>query len=109
LNESESDIDITSDENKRLQQKNIGLQLYANCRPVGRAGFELNSLKSSQPSEHKEVKDTPCPAPMSEAVHDPVHHSAFCQDLQQIIDHWDSLSEHIKAAIKSLIQAHITE
>ena len=40
LNESESDIDITSDENKRLQQKNIDLQLYANCRPMGRAGFE---------------------------------------------------------------------
>jgi hypothetical protein len=40
LNEKERDIDITSDEYKRLQQKNIGLQLYANCRQMGRAGFE---------------------------------------------------------------------
>ena len=39
-NLNESDIDITSKEYKRLQQKNIGLQLYANCRPMGRAGFE---------------------------------------------------------------------
>jgi hypothetical protein len=45
----------------------------------------------------------------SEGVHDPVHHSAFCPELQQIIDHWDSLSEHIKAAIKALIQSHNKE
>jgi hypothetical protein len=43
---------------------------------------------------------------MSETVHDPVHHSAFCSDLQQIIDRWDSLPEHTKAAIKILIQDH---
>jgi hypothetical protein len=76
---------------------------------MGRAGPELNSLKSSQPSEHKEVKDTACPASMSETVHDPVHHTAFCPDLQQIINHWDSLPEHIKAAIKALVKTHKAE
>jgi hypothetical protein len=39
-------------------------------------------------------------------VHDPVHNSAFCSDLQQIIDHWDNLPEHIKAAIKAFVQTH---
>ncbi|NIP54948.1 MAG: hypothetical protein GWN67_12825 [Phycisphaerae bacterium] len=39
LNGSDSDIDITSKEHNKLQ-KNSGLQLYANCRPVGRVGFE---------------------------------------------------------------------
>ena len=27
-------------------------------------------------------------------------------ELQQIIDHWDSLPAHIKAAIKALVQTH---
>ena len=76
---------------------------------MGRAGPELNSLQSSQPSEQKEVKDTSGHVPMSETVHDPVHHSAFCPDLQQIINHWDSLPEHIKAAIKALVQTHTKE
>jgi len=40
LNERKSDIDITSPKNKRLQQKSTGLQLYANCRPLGPGGFE---------------------------------------------------------------------
>jgi len=30
-------------------------------------------------------------------------------ELQQIIDHWNSLPEHIKAAIKALIQTHSKE
>jgi hypothetical protein len=46
---------------------------------------------------------------MSETVHDPVHHTAFCPDLQQIINHWDSLPEHIKAAIKALVKTHKAE
>jgi hypothetical protein len=83
---NESDIDITSNEYKGLQQKNNGVQLYKNCRPMGRDGPELNSLQLSQTSKHKKVKDTTYPVPMSEMVHDPVHHSAFCPDLQQIID-----------------------
>ena len=76
---------------------------------MGRAGPELNSQKSPQPLKNKEVKDTPCPTPMPETVHDPVHHSVFCPELQQIIDHWDSLPEHIKAAIKALVQTHKPE
>jgi len=73
---------------------------------MGRAGLELYSPKSSQQSENNKVKDTPCPIHQSEVVHDPVQRSAFCLGLQQIIDHWDSLPEHIKETIKTLIQAH---
>ena len=40
LNKSDSDFDITPKEHKKSQQKNSDLQLYANCRPVGRVGFE---------------------------------------------------------------------
>ena len=71
---------------------------------MGRAGPELNSQKSPQPLENKKVKDTSYPTPVSETVHDPVHPLTFCPDLQKIIDCWDNLPEHIKAAIRALIE-----
>ena len=38
---------------------------------------------------------------------DPAKAPKISPELQQIIDHWDSLPEHIKAAIKALVQTHI--
>ena len=76
---------------------------------LGDIGLELNSQKTSQPSKNEEVKAPPCHTHEHKAVHDPVHHSVFCSELQQIIDRWDSLPEYIKAAIKALIQTHNTE
>ena len=76
---------------------------------MGDTGLELNSQKSSQPLENKDVKDAPCPTPKHKTVHNTVHKPEICPELQQIIDHRDSLPEHIKAAIKALIQTHITE
>ena len=40
LNESKSGSDINPYVYSMMQQKNTGLQLHANCRPMGRAGFE---------------------------------------------------------------------
>jgi hypothetical protein len=38
-------------------------------------------------------------------VHNPVHLPHFSSDLQHIIDCWDDLPEHIKAAVKTLIES----
>ncbi|MHC4088258.1 MAG: hypothetical protein ACYSU5_24095 [Planctomycetota bacterium] len=76
-------------------------------KTMGQVGFEPNSQKSPQPTENKELNDIACHTPTHEGVHDPVHHSVFCSELQKIINHWDSLPEHIKTVIKILVQSHI--
>jgi hypothetical protein len=38
-------------------------------------------------------------------VHNPVHLQHFSSDLLQIIGCWDDLPEHIKAAVKTLIES----
>jgi len=40
----------------------------------------------------------------SKPVHNPVHNIEVCNELQQIINAWPSLPEHIKAAIKAMIE-----
>ena len=76
---------------------------------MGRAGFELNSQKTSQPPVNKKDNKPPCPTTNHETVHNPVHNSDFPSDLQEIIKRWDGLPEHIKAAIKALMQTHKTK
>ena len=76
---------------------------------MGRAGPEVNSKKIPQPTDKKELNNVTRFKPKYKAVHDPVHNTVFCSELQQLIDHWDSFPRHIKAAIKALIQTHITE
>jgi hypothetical protein len=57
-----------------------------------------DSNKKSQLTTNKELSKTA----KNDKVHDPVQNTIFCPELQQVIDHWDSLPEHIKAAIKAL-------
>ncbi len=70
---------------------------------MGPVGPELNSRKTTQLTDNKELNDTEHHIPTHERVHNPVRHTVFCSGLQQIIDHWDSLPEHIKAAIQTNI------
>ncbi|MBN2513570.1 MAG: hypothetical protein JXB18_11585 [Sedimentisphaerales bacterium] len=56
--------------------------------------------KKSQVTPNKEVTRSP----KSATVHNPVHGVYFSPELQQIIDHWDGLPEHIKQTIISIIQ-----
>jgi hypothetical protein len=37
-------------------------------------------------------------------VHNTVHHTEVGSDLQQVIDAWPGLPEHIKQAIKTLVE-----
>ena len=76
---------------------------------MGPGGFELNSQKSPQPPDNKDLNDTACQTSSHKAVHDPVHHSVFCSELQQIIDHWDNLPEQIKAEIVALAARGLRE
>ena len=76
---------------------------------MGDGGLELNSQKPPQLLENKKVKDTHYPTPVSETVHDPVHHSVFCPELQAVISIWQELPEHIKAAVNALVQTQIKE
>ena len=76
---------------------------------MGDTGLELNSQKSSQPFDNKEVKDTTCPAPKHKTVQNQVQILQKHSDLEQIISAWLELPEHIKAAIKALTQTHIKE
>ncbi|MHC4691987.1 MAG: hypothetical protein ACYS67_04535 [Planctomycetota bacterium] len=62
-----------------------------------------DSNKKSQLTTNKELSKTA----NNNKVHDPVHQTVFCPELQQIIDCWDSLPDHIKAAIQALVQSHI--
>ena len=48
---------------------------------------------------NKEVSDNPKNA----MVHNQVHDAHFAKDLQQIIEQWDDLPEHIRQTIKILI------
>ena len=66
-------------------------------------GLESN-LNSQSPNSEELSKST-----NSERVQNRVHKSEVCAELQQIITAWPELSEHIKAAIKALIQTHKAE
>ncbi len=65
----------------------------------------LDLNQKPQVSDNKDVAHSP----QSAMVHNTVHKPHFSPDLLEIIDRWDSLPEHIKAAIKALIQTHSTE
>ena len=73
---------------------------------MGGTGLELNSQKSSQPLKNKEVKDNLCPISEHKRVQNPVQILQKHPDLEQIIVAWPELPEHIKAAIKALIQTY---
>ena len=76
---------------------------------MGDTGLEHFPENPSQVTNNKELSNAPPETLKQARVQNPVHDTVFCPELQQIIDHWDSLPEHIKAAIKALIQTHITE
>jgi len=45
----------------------------------------------------------------NQKVHNPVHLLTIYPDLEQILITWPKLPEHIKAAIKALVQTHIKD
>jgi len=55
--------------------------------------------QNTQGAPNKEVSDKP----KSGMVHNQVHNSHFAKDLQQIINHWDDLPEHVRQTIRMLV------
>ena len=62
------------------------------------ADMEHEMLKCSNKELSKIAKNN--------KVHDPVHISHFPPELEQIIKVWPELPEHIKAAVKALVDTH---
>ena len=58
-----------------------------------------DSNKNTQPTNIKGVSDKPKNA----MVHNQVHDSHFTKDLQQIINRWDELPEHVRQTIRMLV------
>ena len=73
---------------------------------MGDIGLEPFSENSSQATDNKEVKDTPCSTPTPEKVQNQVQILQKHPELKQLIKVWPELPEHIKAAIKALIESH---
>ena len=73
-------------------------------RKIGVIGFEPTS-GNYKPTVNKALTDNDGPVLDTSLDILLQKHS----ELKQIINAWPDLPEHIKAAIKSLIQAHITE
>jgi len=68
---------------------------------IGFSKWAIQDLnKKSQPTTNKELTKIA----KNNKVHDPVHHSVFCPELEHIISAWLELPEHIKAAIKALVE-----
>jgi hypothetical protein len=55
--------------------------------------------QNTQAVPNKEVSGNP----ENSMVHNQVHDAHFAKDLQQIIERWDDLPEHIRQTIKILI------
>jgi hypothetical protein len=57
--------------------------------------------QNSQVSPDKELNKTP----QKQEVQNTVHHKQFTPDLQEIIDRWEKLPEHLKETIRMLVEA----
>ena len=68
-------------------------------------GVEHNSANNDSKTTYNSTPVKRWPESGTDSVKTP----KISPDLQKIIDYWDSLPEHIKAAIKALIQSHIKE
>ena len=64
-------------------------------------GLEPENVTNTPQSTYENTK--------KEKVQNGVHFSHFSPDLQEIINRWDGLPEHIKKAIKALIETHNQE
>lgn len=71
---------------------------------MGRAGLELFSEKSSQGHKNKGFTANTPNTPQSKRVHDPVHETTKCPELQKIIEAWPSLSTEQKQRIIKIIE-----
>jgi hypothetical protein len=57
--------------------------------------------ENTQGTPDKEVSNKP----KSKMVHNQVHVSHFPKELQQIINRWDELPEHVRQTIKMLVES----
>jgi hypothetical protein len=57
--------------------------------------------ENTQGTPDKEVSNKP----KSGMVHNQVHDSNFAKDLQQIINQWDQLPEHVRLTIHMLVES----
>jgi hypothetical protein len=72
-----------------------------NCVGKGEWAIQDSNKNSQHIASNTLIKNTKI-----ERVQNPVHKSEICTDLQKIITVWPGLPEHIKAAIKALVEIH---
>ena len=73
---------------------------------MGPRGFEQIQKKASQIAVDKEVNKNHAIHPIAQKVHNRVHIKTYSTELQEIINQWETLPEHIKAAIFALMRIH---
>ncbi len=79
---------------------------YLSDMIMGRAGFEVSSKKTTQVQQNNALSKTTANTPQQEKVQNQVQILQSHPELEQIIKVWPELPEHIKAAIKALIQTN---
>ena len=78
----------------------IRRQTLTEWMQAGRKKWALLDLnQNTQGVSNKKVIDNPKNA----MVHNQVHDSHFAKDLQQIINQWDELPEHVRQTIRMLV------
>ena len=102
-NEGTDESDINPDNFRELHSTALECTQPENIK-MGRAGFGLNSPKFTQTTKEKEVKDFMPDNSNWKEVQDPVHNSHFSPTLNQVIEKWASLPNHIQQTIITLIE-----
>ena len=74
---------------------------------MGPRGPEKIHNNISQTIIYKEVSKNKSIHTKSQKVHNRVHNKTSSSELQEIIEQWETLPEHIKAAILALVKIEI--